>query len=119
MDVSEKRYSCDRCGKAFKTNHKRSLLRHIKNIHEGDVNKVILKEEKLKNGVYECQEVAWCNYKTTDLRNLKRHIQAKHRYKRLKKCHYCSYQTTSTKKLKSHKLEHKNEVLSRHNCSVI
>ena len=33
---------------AFKTNHKCSLLRHIKNIHEGDVNKVLLKEEKLQ-----------------------------------------------------------------------
>ena len=79
---------------------------------------MILKEEKLKNGLHKCQEVAWCNYKTTDLRNLKRHVQAKHRYKRLKKCHYCNYQTTSTKKLKSHKLEHKDEVLARHNCSV-
>ena len=79
---------------------------------------MILKEEKLKNGLHKCQEVAWCNYKTTDLRNLKRHIQAKHRYKRLKKCRYCNYQTTSTKKLTSHKLEHKNEVLLRHNCSV-
>ena len=62
MDVREKKYSCDRCGKAFKTNHKRSLLRHIKNIHEGDVNKVILKEEKLQKhfnkkiqgGVHKC-----------------------------------------------------------------
>ena len=44
----EKKYSCDRCGKAFKTIHKRSLLRLIKNIHEGDVNKVLLKEEKLQ-----------------------------------------------------------------------
>ena len=46
MDV--KKYSCDRCGKALKTNHRWSLLRHIKNIHEGDVNQVILKEEKLQ-----------------------------------------------------------------------
>ena len=37
MDVGGKKYSCDRCG--LKTNHKRSLLRHIKNIHEGDVDK--------------------------------------------------------------------------------
>ena len=62
--------------------------------------------------------MAYCTYKTTDLRNLKRHIQAKHRLKRLKKCLYCDYQTTSTEKLRSHKKEHKFEVLARHHCSV-
>ena len=51
-------------------------------------------------------------------KNLMRHIQAKHRYERLKKCRYCNYQTANTKRLKFHKLEHKNEVLARHNCSV-
>jgi hypothetical protein len=114
-----KKYSCDRCGNSFKTNYKRSLLRHIKNIHEGDVKKVMLKEEKrVRGGTHKCQEIAWCTYVTTDLRNLSRHIQTKHRYKRLKKCLYCNYQTTSTEKLKSHKKEHKDEVLARHNCSV-
>ena len=125
MDV--KKYSCDRCsGKAFKTNHRWSLLRHIKNIHEGDVNQVTYKEEKLKEnskkkvqgGVHKCQEVAYCTYKTTDLWNLKRHIQAKHRLKRLKKYLYCDYQTISGEKLRSHKKEHKSEVLARHHCSV-
>ena len=111
MVGQQKRYSCDRCGNAFTTNYKHSLLRHIKNIHEGDVEKVI-------GGIHKCQEVAWCTYKTTDLRNLSRHIQAKHRCKRLKKCLYCDYQTTSTEKLNSHKKEHKGEVLARHNCSV-
>ena len=50
MDVKNttKKYSCDRCGNSFKTNHKWSLLRHIKNIHEGDVNQVTFKEEKLQ-----------------------------------------------------------------------
>ena len=68
MVREQKRYSCDRCGNAFTKNHKHSLLRHIKNIHEGDVKKVILKEEKIKKhsqkrvqgGVHKCQEVVWC-----------------------------------------------------------
>ena len=56
-----KKYSCDRCGNSFKTNYKRSLLRHIKNIHEGDVKKVMLKEEKrVRGGTHKCQEIAWC-----------------------------------------------------------
>ena len=101
MDVKKaknivKRYSCDRCGEGFKTNHRWSLLRHIKNIHEGDVNQVTYKEEKLKEnskkkvqgGVHKCQEAAYCTYKTTDLRNFKRHIRAKHRLNRQKKCLY-------------------------------
>ena len=62
--------------------------------------------------------MAWCNYKTTILRYLKRHIQAKHRLKRLKKYLYCDYQTISGEKLRSHKKEHKSEVLARHHCSV-
>ena len=109
MDVSGKKYSCDRCG--LKTNHKWSLLRHIKNIHEGDVDK----EKKV---LYKCKELDGCTYRTNDLRNFKRHIQARHRLKRLKKCMYCNYQTTSTEKLRSHKREHKNECLARHHCSV-
>ena len=60
--------SVDRCCNAFTTNHKLSLLRHIKNIHESDVKKVILKEEKIQKhsqkrvqgGVHKCQEVVWC-----------------------------------------------------------
>ena len=73
------------------------------------MKKVVLKDEKrLQGGIHKCKEVPWCNYKTTDLRNLLRHIQTKHRYKRLKKCLYCDYQTTSTEKLKSHKKEHKH-----------
>ena len=63
MDVREKKYSCDRCGKAFKTNHKRSLLRHKKNIHEGDVNKVILKEEKLQKNSQKKYKVVYTNVK--------------------------------------------------------
>ena len=62
MDV--KKYSCDRCsGKAFKTNHKWSLLRHIKNIHEGDVNQVILKEEKLQKHSKKKCRVVYTNVK--------------------------------------------------------
>ena len=126
MDVKEKKYSCDRCGEGFKTNHRWSLLRHIKNIHEGDVNQVTNKEEKLKEnskkkvqgGVHKCQEAAYCTYKTTDLRNFKRHIRTKHRLNRQKKCLYCNYQTTSTELLRRHKIEHKNECLARHHCSV-
>jgi len=109
MDVTAKKFSCDRCG--IKTNHKRSLVRHIKNIHEGDVSK----EKKV---LYKCQELEGCTYRTNDLRNFKRHIQARHRMKRLKKCIYCNYQTTSTEKLISHKKVHKNECLARHHCSV-
>ena len=83
------------------------------------MKKVVLKDEKrLQGGIHKCKEVPWCNYKTTDLRNLLRHIQTKHRYKRLKKCLYCDYQTTSTEKLKSHKKEHKGEVLAKHHCTV-
>ena len=116
MDV--KKYSCDRCN-SFKTNHKWSLLRHIRNIHEGDVNKgdEYLKK-KVLGGVYKCQELAGCTYRTTNSRNLKRHVQAKHRLKRLKKCLYCDYKTISTEKLRSHKKLHKNECLARHHCSV-
>ena len=103
-----KRYSCDR----LKTNHRRSLLRHIKNIHEGDSKK------KVQGSVHKCQEVEYCTYETTNLRNLKRHIKAKHGLKRLKKCLYCNYQTSSTELLRRHKIEHKNECLARHHCSV-
>ena len=109
MDVRVKKFSCDRCG--LKTNHKWSLLRHIKNIHEGDADK----EKKV---LYKCQELEGCTYRTNVLRNFQRHIQARHRLKRLKKCIYCNYQTTSTEKLRSHKIEHKNESLARHHCSV-
>ena len=72
-----------------------SLLRHIKNVYEGDV-------KKAKGGLQRCQEVPWCNYQTTCYRNLRRHIQAKHRYTRSKKCRYFDYQTTSTEKLIKH-----------------
>ena len=119
MDVKEKMYSCDRCGKGFKTIHRWSLLRHIKNVHEGDVNKEDkYLQKKVPGGVHKCQELAGCTYRTNDLRNFKRHIQAKHGLKRLKKCLYCNYQTTSTEKLRRHKREHKNECLARHHCSV-
>ena len=113
MDVKNttKKYSCDRCGNSFKTNHKWSLLRHIRNIHEGE-------EKKVRGGVYKCQEMAGCTYTTSNSRNLKRHVQAKHRLKRLKKCLYCDYKTISTEKLRSHKKLHKNECRARHHCSV-
>ena len=45
MDVKGKKYSCDRCG--LKVGYRQSLLRHIKNIHEGDVN-----EEKKCQAMY-------------------------------------------------------------------
>ena len=120
MDVKNtaKKYSCDRCN-SFKTNHKWSLSRHIRNIHEGDVNKGDeYLQKKVRGGVYKCQEMAGCTYTTTNSRNLKRHVQAKHRLKRLKKCLYCDYKTISTEKLRSHKKLHKNECRARHHCSV-
>ena len=121
MDVKNttKKYSCDRCGNSFKTNHKWSLLRHIRNIHEGDVDKGDeYLRKKVRGGVYKCQEMAGCTYTTSNSRNLKRHVQAKHRLKRLKKCLYCDYKTISTEKLRSHKKLHKNECRARHHCSV-
>ena len=59
MDVKEKKYSCDRCGKGVKANHRWSLLRHIKNIHERDVNQVIFKEEKLQENSKK-KNTGWC-----------------------------------------------------------
>ena len=112
MDVKGKKYSCDRCG--LKVGYRRSLLRHIKNIHEGDVNE----EKKVPGNVYECQELEGCTYRTNHLRDYRRHIQARHRMKRLKKCIYCNFKTTNTEMLRRHKLEHKNECLARHHCSV-
>ena len=112
MDVKGKKYSCDRCG--LKVGYRRSLLRHIKNIHEGDVNE----EKKVPGNVYECQELEGCTYRTNHLRDYRRHIQARHRMKRLKKCIYCNFKTTNTDNLRRHKLEHKNECLARHHCSV-
>ena len=121
MDVKNttKKYSCDRCGNSFKTNHKWSLLRHIRNIHEGDVNKGDeYLRKKVRGGVFKCQEMEGCTYTTSNSRNLKRHVQAKHRLKRLKKCFYCDYKTISTEKLRSHKKLHKNECRARYHCSV-
>ena len=112
MDVKGKKYSCDRCG--LKVGYRQSLLRHIKNIHEGDVNE----EKKVPGNVYECQELEGCTYRTNHLRDYRRHIQARHRMKRLKKCIYCNFKTTNTEMLRRHKLEHKNECLARHHCSV-
>ena len=117
MDVKEKKYKCDQCGEAFKTNHRWSLLRHIKNVHEGDVNKGNEYLQK-KRAVHKCQETVCCTYRTNNLRNLTRHIKARHHLKRLKKCMYCNYQTTSTERLRAHKKEHKNESLARHHCTV-
>ena len=112
MDVKGKKYSCDRCG--LKVVQKQSVLRHIKNVHEGDDNK----EKKVPGNVYKCQELEGCTYITNRLRDYKRHIQSKHRMKRLKKCLYCDYKSVNTENLRRHKLEHKNECLSRHHCSV-
>ena len=111
MVGEKKRFSCDRYGSGFTSYYKHSLLRHIKNVHEGDV-------KKAKGGLQRCQEVPWCNYQTTCYRNLRRHIQAKHRYTRSKKCCFCDYQTTSTEKLVKHKRVHKGEAISKLNCSV-
>lgn len=118
MEVKKKKYSCDRCG-VFQSDHERSLVRHIKNIHEGVVNKDNYLQKKVQKGILKCTEVDWCTYKTSNLRNLKRHVQAKHRMKRQKKCLYCNYKTSDTKKLMYHKKEHRNdECLARHHCSV-
>ena len=46
MDVEGKKFSCDRCG--LKVAHKRSLLRHVRNVHEGDDNN----EKKVPGNVY-------------------------------------------------------------------
>ena len=82
MDVKGKKYSCDRCG--LKVVQKQSLLRHIRNVHEGDDTK----EKKVPGDVYKCQELEGCTYTTNHLRNYKRHIQTRHRMKRKKKCLY-------------------------------
>ena len=37
MSGGEKKYSCDCCGKGYQTSYKHNLLRHIRNIHKGDV----------------------------------------------------------------------------------
>ena len=112
MDVEGKKFSCDRCG--LKVAHKRSLLRHVRNVHEGDDNN----EKKVPGNVYKCQELEGCTFRTNHLRDYKRHIQARHRMKRQKKCLYCDFKSVSTEILRRHKLEHKNECLARHHCSV-
>ena len=112
MDVEGKKFSCDRCG--LKVAHKRSLLRHVRNVHEGDDNN----EKKVPGNVYKCQELEGCTFRTNHLRDYKRHIQARHRMKRQKKCLYCDFKSVSTETLRRHKLEHKNECLARHHCSV-
>ena len=109
MDVKGKKYSCDRCG--LKLARKSSLLRHIRNIHESDDNR----EKK----VYKCQELEGCTYRTHHIANYRKHIQSRHRStRRMKKCIYCDFKTVSTELLRRHKLEHKNECLARHHCSV-
>ena len=45
MEVKKKKYSCDRCG-VFQSDHKCSLVRHIKNIHEG--------VKKVQKGILKC-----------------------------------------------------------------
>ena len=111
MDRKQKQYTCDRCCSGFTTNYKHCLVRHIKRIHEGVVKTV-------KGGLHKCQEDSCCTYQTTNKRNLRRHIDAKHRNKRLRKCNYCDFLTTSKERLINHKKTHKNEVLARRNCSV-
>jgi len=108
MDVKGKNYSCDRCG--LKVGHKRSLLRHIKNIHESDVDR--------GKKVYKCQELEGCTYRTNHIANYRKHIQSRHRMRRLKKCLYCDFKTVNTELLRRHKLEHNNECLARYHCSV-
>ena len=112
MDVKGKKYSCDRCG--LKVVQKQSLLRHIRNVHEGDDTK----EKKVPGDVYKCQELEGCTYTTNRLRNYKRHIQTRHRMKRMKKCLYCDFKSVNTETLRKHKVEHMNECLARHHCSV-
>ena len=113
MTGKEKRYSCDRCGKGYQTNFKHNLLRHIKNIHEGN-------EKLSKDGIHRCKEVSWCNYQTMNSGNLKRHIRAKHKAKKLRKCDICEvFTTTSLDVMKNHQLkEHKNEVIPNHRCRL-
>ena len=107
MDVKEK-FTCDRCG--LKVGHKRSLLRHIKNIHESDVGR--------GKKVYKCQELEGCTFRTHHLANYRKHIQSRHRMRRMKKCQYCDFSTVNTELLRRHKLEHSNECLARYHCSV-
>ena len=109
MDVKGKKYSCDRCG--LKVGHKRSLLRHIKNIHESDVGR--------GKKVFKCQELEGCTFTTHHLANYRKHIQSRHRHmRRMKKCLYCDFKTVNTELLRRHKLEHNNECLARYHCSV-
>ena len=53
MVGEKKRFSCDRCGSGFTSNYKHSLLRHIKNVHEGDVKK----QKEVYKGVRKCHGV--------------------------------------------------------------
>ena len=112
MTGKEKKYSCDRCGKGYQTDYKQNLLRHIRTIHEGN-------ERPSKEIVHKCREVDWCNYQTVKITNLKRHIQAKHKVKTLKKCDVCEeFVTTSLELMKKHQLKHKNEVIPNHRCRL-
>lgn len=112
MTGKEKKYSCDRCGKGYQTDYKQNLLRHIRTIHEGN-------ERPSKEIVHKCREVDWCNYQTVNIVNLKRHIQAKHKVKTLKKCDICEeFVTTSLEIMKKHQLKHKNEVIPNHRCRL-
>ena len=101
MDVKEKKYICDRCGEGFKTDRKWSLLRHIKNVHEGDVNKEDrYLQKKVPGGVHKCKELPGCTYRTNNLRNFQRHIQAKHRLNRVKKMSVLQLSNDEYRKIK-------------------
>lgn len=113
MSGGEKKYSCDRCGKGYQTNYKHNLLRHIRNIHEGDV-------KSNKGGVFKCNEADWCNYQTMNSSNLKRHVQSKHRTRKMRVCEICGeFTTKSLEVMKNHQAkEHRNQIIPNHRCQL-
>ena len=107
-----KKYSCDRCGNGYQTDFKQNLLRHIRNIHEGDI-------KQQKNEIFKCMEADWCNYQTTLSSNLKRHIQSRHKAKKVKVCEICSqFSTSSVEVMKKHQRTHKDEIVPKHRCHL-
>ena len=68
-------YPCDQCD--YKSQHKGSVVRHLKSKHEG-----------VK---YPCDQ---CDYKTTNKRNLLRHLKSKHEGVKYP-CDQCDYKATN------------------------